>query len=60
VKAEQKISSTEGNFQGVLENNDLLGASVAALGESTATIQLTLSSGRSSMTMVAQIAAQCK
>jgi FG-GAP repeat len=33
VKAEQKISDTDGNFQGVLANGDYFGSSVAALGD---------------------------
>jgi hypothetical protein len=33
VKAEQKISDTAGNFQGVLDNDDRFGSSVAALGD---------------------------
>jgi hypothetical protein len=33
VKAEQKISDTAGNFQGVLDNGDRFGSSVAALGD---------------------------
>jgi hypothetical protein len=32
VKAEQKISDTKGSFQGVLENGDYFGRSVAAHG----------------------------
>jgi hypothetical protein len=31
VKAEQKISDTQGNFQGGLENGDLFGCAVAAM-----------------------------
>jgi hypothetical protein len=33
VKAEQKISDTAGNFQGVLINGNYFGTSVAALGD---------------------------
>jgi FG-GAP repeat len=33
VKTDQKISDTEGNFQGVLTDGDLFGQSVAALGD---------------------------
>jgi hypothetical protein len=33
VKAEQKISDTAGNFQGVLDRFDNFGSSVAALGD---------------------------
>jgi ubiquinone/menaquinone biosynthesis C-methylase UbiE len=33
VKAEQKISDTQGNFQGVLDDYDYFGVSVAALGD---------------------------
>ena len=33
VKSEQKISSTAGDFSGVLDNNDLFGISVATLGD---------------------------
>jgi FG-GAP repeat len=33
VKAEQKISSTQGNFQGVLTNSDIFGTSIASLGD---------------------------
>ncbi len=33
VKAEQKISSTQGNFTGILDNGDAFGASVSSLGD---------------------------
>jgi hypothetical protein len=33
VKAQQKISATQGNFQGVLNDTDYFGSSVAALGD---------------------------